>query len=129
MSATWLKAASSAGSHTRWKRALLLRDTTHGPAAQQLHQHEGADVWRFLTTGKLPTWQQQPQSAQPQPASQPQQVTNNFHVTMNASGVADQSTFDHLLTKLTDAIKAALTHASGTGVGSDMSMFTVGGPN
>ena len=78
----------------------------------------------------MPAWQQQPQSAQPQPSqptapAAPQIVHLTINNTMN--GVADQSTFESLLSKLTDAIKAALAHTSGAGGGSDLSPFTGAG--
>lgn len=62
-------------------------------------------------------------TAQPQA---PQQVHVNVGpISMN--GIADQSTFESLLSKLTDAIKAALAHTSGAGGGSDLSPFTGAG--
>ena len=60
-------------------------------------------------------------------ASAPPNITVNVGgVTM--SGVADESTFTHLLTKLTDALRSALSHASGGGQGSDNSIYVTGGP-
>ena len=42
------------------------------------------------------------------------------------NGVADESTFQSLLSKLTDAVKTALAHASGVGQSSDLSPFVFG---
>lgn len=70
----------------------------------------------------------QPGAFTPPPAAPapPQQV--HVHVgPISMNGVADQSTFDHLLSKMTDAIKAALAHTSGAGAGSDLSPFTGAG--
>jgi hypothetical protein len=43
------------------------------------------------------------------------------------SGVADESTFQTLLHKMTDAIRHALSLASGDGAGSDQSIYVTGG--
>lgn len=64
---------------------------------------------------------------EPAPPATPAQI--NVHVgPITMSGVADASTFNSLLTKLTDAIRSALAHTSGDGMGSDSSIYVVGGP-
>jgi hypothetical protein len=64
---------------------------------------------------------------EPAPPATPAQIS--IHVgPVNMSGVADASTFNLLLSKLTDAIRTALSHTSGDGLGSDSSIWVVGGP-
>lgn len=46
-------------------------------------------------------------------------------VSMN--GVADETTFRTLLSKLNDALKGAMSHATGSGTGSDSSTYVFGG--
>ncbi len=60
-------------------------------------------------------------------ASAPPNITVNVGG-VSMSGVADESTFTHLLTKLTDALRSAMSHASGGGQGSDNSIYVTGGP-
>ncbi len=95
-------------------------------------QRMRAAIMAFFGFGDGSTKQHQPAppSTQAPSTPAPQQAPRDVHVnvgpiTMN--GVADESTFQTLLHKLTDAIRSAMSHASGDGAGSDQSIYVTGG--
>jgi hypothetical protein len=96
-------------------------------------------VWRGLMSAlgfggqSSPPGQQHqppPPSTQAPSTPAPQQAARDIHVNVGPitmSGIADESTFQTLLHKLTDAIRHALSLASGDGAGSDQSIYVTGG--
>jgi hypothetical protein len=95
-------------------------------------QHMWAAIKSFFGFGDGSTKQHQPAppSTQAPSTPAPQQAAREVHVnvgpiTMN--GVADESTFQTLLHKMTDAIRHALSLASGDGAGNDQSIYVTGG--
>ena len=96
-------------------------------------QHMWGAIKSFFGFGDGSTQQHQPAPPSTQAASTPappQQAVRDIHVNVGPitmSGVADESTFQTLLHKMTDAIRHALSLASGDGAGSDQSIYVTGG--
>ncbi len=96
-------------------------------------QHMWGAIKSFFGFGDGSTQQHQPAPPSTQAPSTPapqQQTVRDIHVNVGPitmSGVADESTFQTLLHKMTDAIRHALSLASGDGAGSDQSIYVTGG--
>jgi hypothetical protein len=105
-------------------------------AVEKLQHEQDQHMWAAIKSffgfgdGSAKQHQPAPPTTQAPSTPAPQQAAREVHVnvgpiTMN--GVADESTFQTLLHKMTDAIRHALSLASGDGAGSDQSIYVTGG--